>query len=76
MQDMGRQVAKEIRAMTRRDVIVKAIDGQLTWIQAADILAMTPRHLRRLKRAWERRGYDGLQDQRGLTPRRRRIPVR
>jgi len=41
----------------------------------ADILQMTPRHLRRLKRAGERRGYDGLQDQRGITPRRRRIPV-
>src|SRR5207302_10724222 len=56
--------------------IVKAIDGQLNWIQAADILGMTPRHLQRLKRAWERRGYDGLQDQRGRTPRRRRIPVK
>ena len=76
MQDVGRQVAKEIRAMTRKEVIVKAIDGQLTWIQAADILDITPRHLRRLKRAWERRGYDGLHDQRGRTPRRRRIPVR
>src|SRR4029453_11869677 len=76
MQDVGWQVAKEIRAMTRRDVIVKTMAGQLTWIQAADILAISPRHLRRLKRAGERRGYDGLQDQRGLTPRRRRIPVK
>jgi len=40
--------------MTRKEVIVKAIDGQLNWIQAADILGMTPRHLQRLKRAWER----------------------
>ena len=62
--------------MTRKEVIVKAIDGQLTWIQAAGILGMTPRHLRRLKQAWERRGYDGLQDQRGRTTRRRRIPVK
>jgi transposase len=75
MQDVGRQVAREIRAMTRKEVIVRAIDGQLTWLQAADILGLTPRHLRRLKRAWEQRGYDGLQDQRGRTPRRRRIPV-
>lgn len=62
--------------MTRKEVIVKAIDGQLTWIQAADILGITARHLRRLKRAWERRGYDGLHDQRGRVPRRRRIPVK
>src|SRR5262249_31389658 len=76
MHEVGRQVAKEIRAMTRRDVIVKAMDGQLTWIQAADICGISPRHMRRLKRAWERRGYNGLQDQRGITPRRRRIPVK
>lgn len=62
--------------MTRKEVIVRAIDGQLTWLQAADILGITPRHLRRLKQAWERRGDDGLQDQRGRTARRRRIPVR
>ena len=61
--------------MTRKEVIVKAIDGQLTWIQAADILGITARHLRRLKDRWERCGYGGLQDQRGRTPRRRRIPL-
>jgi len=76
MRDPERQVAKKARAMTRKEVIVKAIDRQLTWIQAADILQVTPRHLRRLKQAWERRGFDGLQDQRGITPRRRRIPVK
>ena len=62
--------------MTRKEVIVKAIDGQLTWIQAADILGVSARHLRRLKRAWERRGYNGLQDQRGRRTRRTRIPVK
>ena len=75
MHEVERRVAREIRAMTRKEVIVKAIDGQLTWIQAAGILGMTARHLRRLKQAWERRGYDGLQDQRGRTTRRQRIPV-
>jgi len=33
--------------MTRRDVIVKAMAGQLIWIQAADTLAMSPRHRKR-----------------------------
>ena len=76
MDTIGRQVAKEIRAMTRKEVIVKAIDGQLTWIQAADILGVSARHLRRLKRRWKYRGFDGLQDQRGQQPRRRRIPLK
>jgi len=30
----------EIRAMTRKQIIVKAIAGELTWIRAADILGM------------------------------------
>ncbi len=61
--------------MTRKEVIVKAMDGRITWIQAADILGMSARQLRRLRARWERDGYDGLQDQRGMVPRRRRIPV-
>lgn len=62
--------------MTRKEVIVRAIDGRLTWIAAADILGITARHMRRLKLAYERRGYGGLVDQRGIRPRRRRIAVK
>ena len=61
--------------MTRKEVIVRAIEGRLTWIAAADILGLTARHMRRLKGAYERQGYGGLVDQRGKTPRWRRIPV-
>lgn len=68
-------VAREAKAMTTKDVIVKAIEGKLSWVQAADILGYTPRHMRRLKLLWERQGYDGIRDQRGSTPRRRRIPL-
>jgi len=61
--------------MTRKEVIVRALDSRLSWIAAADILGITPRHMRRLKEAYERHGYGGLVDQRGRRPRRRRIPV-
>jgi transposase len=67
---------QEYKAMTRKEVIVRAIDGRLSWIAAADILGITPRHMRRLKVAYERHGYGGLVDQRGSRPRRRRIPVK
>jgi transposase len=76
MQDVGRRLALEIRAMTRKQIIVKAIAGELTWIQAADILGMSARHMRRLKRQFERQGYDGIRDHRGKTPRRKRIGMR
>ena len=61
--------------MTRREVIVRAIAKQLTWIQAAWICGITDRHMRRLKQRYERWGYDGLVDQRGGRPRRKRIAL-
>jgi hypothetical protein len=30
-------VGREARAMTRREVIIKAIAGRLSWLQAAEI---------------------------------------
>jgi transposase len=63
------------RAMTVREVIVRAIGGELTWIQAADILGCTPRSIRRLRLRFEQRGYDGLLDHRRGRPSPRRVPV-
>lgn len=40
--------------MTRKEVIVRAIDGRLTWIAAAEILGITPRRARRATIAAER----------------------
>jgi len=61
--------------MTRNEVIMRAVTGQLTWIEAAEICGVTPRQMRRLKQRYEQRGYDGLVDGRGGRPRRRRIPL-
>lgn len=61
--------------MTRKEVILRAMDGRLTWLQAADILGVTPRHMRRMKKNYERDGYDGIRDHRGSTPRRKRISI-
>lgn len=59
--------------MTRREVIERAIEGKINWIQAADILDLTPRHLRRLRHRYERLGDPGLVDGRRGYPRPRRI---
>jgi len=61
--------------MTRKEVIVRAIAKELTWIQAAEICGITARQMRRLKQRYERHGYDGLVDGRSGKPRRKRIPV-
>lgn len=73
MEKLARQVAREVKIVTRREVITKAIVGQLSWVAAADILAITPRQMRRIKRAIERSGWSAVMDQRGGRPRRKRI---
>jgi transposase len=59
--------------MTRREVITKAIARQLSWVQASEILAVSARHMRRLRRKVERWGMSAVMDQRGGRPRRQRV---
>ena len=48
MEHIEGRVRREVRAMTRREVMTKAIARQLTWMQAAQVLGITPRHLGRI----------------------------
>jgi hypothetical protein len=73
MENIERRVRREVRAMTRREVITKAIARQLTWLQAAQVLGITPRHMRRIRRGLEQHGMSAVMDQRGGRPRRKRI---
>jgi hypothetical protein len=50
--------------MTRAQVLKKAFTGELTWIQVAEILRLTARQVRRLKKRYEERGEAGLVDRR------------
>jgi transposase len=70
------EIAREAKAMTRKEILLKAINQQITWIQAADILGVTARHMRRLKWRYEKYGFGGLRDNRAGSPRRKRIPVK
>ena len=50
--------------MKFQDVIVQAMAGKLTWWQAAEILGVTARTMRRWRRRYEQYGVCGLQDKR------------
>jgi transposase len=63
------------RAMKIQEVIVRALAGTLTWVQAADILGRSPRSIRRLRWKLEHYGYDGLFDRRRQIPSPKRAPV-
>jgi transposase len=71
MESIERRVWQEARAMTRREVITKALAGQISWAQAADIAAVSARQMRRIRYVIERHGLSA--DQRGGRPRRKRF---
>lgn len=64
------------RAMKVQEVILRARAGKLTWIQAAEILGITPRSLRRWRKRAQRYGEDQLLDRRRRIPSQRRVPGR
>src|SRR5262245_66150303 len=45
------------RAMTIREVVLRAMSGEITWIQAAEIIGCTPRSVRRWRGRFARDGY-------------------
>ena len=63
------------RTMKVQEVLMQAISGKLTWLQAEEILGWQPRTLRRWRLRYEQRGYDGLWDRRRQQPSPRRAPV-
>ena len=71
---MGYPDAAWERAMTVREVMWKAVSGELHWFQAADILGWSPRTLRRWRTRYEAHGYAGRVDKRLLRPSKRRVP--
>jgi transposase len=62
------------RAMTIREVVLRAMSREITWIQAADIIGCTPRSVRRWRWRFEHDGYDGLLDRRRGRPSPRKAP--
>jgi transposase len=63
------------RAMKVQEVILRAVDGRLKWYQAAEILGISDRQMRRWKGRYEREGYDGLFDRRRRQPSPKRVPL-
>lgn len=63
------------RAMKVQEVILRAIEGRLKWYQAAQILGISDRQMRRWKQRYELRGYDGLFDRRRQLPSPKRVSL-
>lgn len=63
------------KAMKRQEVILRAFAKKISWIQAAEIIGCSPRHLRRLKESYQRFGFHALFDGRFGKASPRRIPI-
>lgn len=63
------------RAMKVQEVMMRAVSGALSWVQAAEILGIDPRSLRRWRARYEAHGVVGLYDGRRGQPSRRKAPL-
>jgi len=63
------------RVMKVQEVILRAIDGRLKWYEAAEILGISDRQMRRWKVRYERFSYDGLFDRRRKQPSDKQMPL-
>lgn len=73
---MGFYPSSELeRAMKVQEVILRAMSGKINWIQAAEIIGISPRSMRRWRQRYEEHGYDGLFDRRRQRPSPKRVPL-
>ena len=61
--------------MKLQDVLLKAMAKKLTWWEAAEIIGVTDRTMRRWRERLEEGGYSGLVDRRKGKPSDRRVPL-
>jgi transposase len=61
--------------MKVQEVILRAIAKRITWWQAAEILGISDRSMRRWRQRYEEHGYEGLFDRRRGKPSPKRVPM-
>jgi hypothetical protein len=62
--------------MKLQDVLLKAMAGKMRWWEAAEIIGVSDRTMRRWREPLEKHGYDGLTDRRKGKRSQRRVPVK
>ena|ERR1700761_1980874 len=62
------------RAMKLHEVLLRATTGKIKWWQAAELIGVRERQMRRWRKRLEEQGPKGLLDRRRGTPSHRRIP--
>jgi transposase len=63
------------RAMKVQEVILRAMAKKIRWWQAAEIIGISDRQMRRWRERYEEHDYDGLSDRRRGRPSEKRVPL-
>ncbi len=63
------------RAMKIQEVILRAVSGKILWSQAAEIIGISDRSMRRWRGRYEEYGYTDLFDRRRKRPSPKRVPL-
>jgi transposase len=63
------------RAMKVQEVILRALAKKITWWQAAEIIGISDRQMRRWRERYEKFGFRGLFDRRRGKPSAKRVPM-
>jgi len=64
------------RALKIQEVILRAVSGKILWSQAAEIIGISDRSMRRWHQRYEEYGYDGLYDRRLKRPSPKRVALK
>src|SRR6266487_954508 len=72
---VGYSKAAMERAMKVQEVILRAMAKRITWWQAAEIVGISDRWMRRWRERYQEFGYDGLFDKRRGKTSPRRVPM-
>jgi transposase len=63
------------RAMKVQEVMLQAMAKKITWFQAAEIIGISDRHMRRWRERYEEGGFRALFDRRRGKPSPKRVPM-
>ena len=61
--------------MKLQDVILKAMAKKISWLDAAEIIGVCDRTMRRMREGYQKYGYDGLRDGRSGKQCSHRVPM-
>src|ERR1700719_3724518 len=73
--DQQYSAAEMERMMKLQDVLLKAMAKRISWADAAEIIGVTDRTMRRWRERLEEHGYNGLTDRPKGKPSRQRGPL-